>query len=391
MQSVPVKLAHDTISLGELESLGGWIATNPQLTKGPQTVEFESKFADMVGSKFAVFVNSGSSANLLAASAILQSDRLRNRRALCPAVSWVTTVTPFLQLGFDVRLVEADSKTLGLDVASLEQEIKKFDPSVLILVHVLGHANDMVRIRELCDQYDVIVIEDTCEALGTTIAGNNWLGTQGEIGTFSFYYGHHISTIEGGMAVTDDAELHQLMLSIRSHGWSRDLPEEARATLQTDWAVDDFSNLYTFYHQGFNLRPTDIQARLGISQLGRLPEIIAARQDNFYRYREGLPDFWSQDSDVEVISSFAYGTLLRNRGEVAAALSRDGIESRPLLCGNLGRHPFWTRRKQEFRGVVADAVHDFGIYFPNHANLGASQIDQVCRIVRDIGVPEQIA
>ena len=299
MQSDPVKLAHDTISLGELESLGGWIATNPQLTKGPQTVEFESKFADMVGSKFAVFVNSGSSANLLAASAILQSDRLRNRRALCPAVSWVTTVTPFLQLGFDVRLVEADSKTLGLDVASLEQEIKKFDPSVLILVHVLGHANDMVRIRELCDQYDVILIEDTCEALGTTIAGNNWLGTQGEIGTFSFYYGHHISTIEGGMAVTDDAELHQLMLSIRSHGWSRDLPEEARATLQTDWAVDDFSNLYTFYHQGFNLRPTDIQARLGISQLGRLPEIIAARQDNFYRYREGLPDFWSQDSDVE--------------------------------------------------------------------------------------------
>ena len=128
-----------------------------------------------------------------------------------------------------------------------------------------------------------------------------------------------------------------------------------------------------------------------LSHLGHLPEIIAARQDNFYRYREGLPDFWSQDSDVEVISSFAYGTLLRNRGEVAAALSRDGIESRPLLCGNLGRHPFWTRRKQEFRGVVADAVHDFGIYFPNHANLGASQIDQVCRIVRDIGVPEQIA
>lgn len=387
----PIKLANETLSSGELEALGLWIAGNPQLTKGPATAEFEEKFAETVGAKYAVFVNSGSSANLLAASVVSQSNRLRNRRVLCPAVSWVTTVSPFMQLGFDVRFVDADSENLGLDVEALEDAFQDFDPSVLILVHVLGHANDMGRIRKLCDDYGVLLIEDSCEALGTVVSGNQWLGTLGEIGTFSFYYGHHISTVEGGMAVTDDFDLYQLMLSIRSHGWSRDLPEGARTSLQAEWAIDDFSNLYTFYYEGFNLRPTDIQARLGISQLDRLPAIIASRQANFYQYAENLPNFWTQSSAVDVISSFAYGTLVRNRFELASALSREGIESRPLLCGNLGRHPFWTRRFPEFRADVADAVHDYGIYFPNHANLDSSEIDRVCEIVRQVGVPAHIS
>ena len=383
----PIFLANDTISQSELQDLADWIVTNPRLTKGPTTEAFERVFAEQVGSKHGVFVNSGSSANLLAVAAALHSGRLRNNRALAPGVSWVTTVTPFMHLGFDVRLVDADSKNLGLDPISLEKQIVDFDPSVLILVHVLGHANHMKEIVALCKKYDVFLIEDTCEALGTSGHDGRWLGTIGNIGTFSFYYGHHISTIEGGMAVTDDPELYELMLSLRSHGWSRDLSEATRKSLQGAHGIGDFANLYTFYNEGFNLRPTDLQAKLGLSQMGKLEEIRTVRQANFQMYSQLLPDFWRQSSETALLSSFAYGTFVENRDEVGAALARVGIESRPLLCGNIGRHPFWMKKKPEFRGNMADFVHSAGIYFPNHAGLDNEQIIRICDVVRQTGVP----
>lgn len=382
-----VRLAEATISTDELRTLADWLVEDPQLTKGPLTLEFENEFAKAVGSNHAVFVNSGSSANLLAASAALQSGRLRNNRVLCPAVSWVTSVTPFFQLGFDVELVDADSHNLGLDIVGLEQKIVDFDPAALLLVHVLGHPNHMDQILTLCAKYNLMLIEDTCEALGTTTPNGEWLGTLGAAGTFSFYYGHHISTIEGGMVVTDDEALYQLMLSIRSHGWSRDLSPEARGRLQDDWNIDNFSNLYTFYHDGFNLRPTDLQAKLGLSQLGKLDVIRFARQRNFEIYEQLLQTFWAQESDTTVLSSFAYGTFVKNRDELAARLQESGIECRPLLCGNLGRHPFWLKKKPAFVGEVADLVHNFGIYFPNHATLQEHQIERLCDIVSKVGVP----
>ena len=382
-----LRLAEATISADELRTLADWLVEDPQLTKGPLTLEFENKFAKAVGSKHAVFVNSGSSANLLAASAALQSGRLRNNRVLCPAVSWVTSITPFFQLGFDVELVDADRDNLGLDIIGLEQKIVDFDPAALLLVHVLGHPNHMEQILALCEKYDVMLIEDTCEALGTTTPNGEWLGTLGAAGTFSFYYGHHISTIEGGMVVTNDEDFYQLMLSVRSHGWSRDLSPRARERLQQNWNIDDFSNLYTFYHEGFNLRPTDLQAKLGLSQLDKIDVIRFTRQRNFETYKNLLPSFWSQDSQATVLSSFAYGTFIENRGDLAARLQESGIECRPLLCGNLGRHPFWLKRKPPFAGEIADLVHDFGIYFPNHAMLEEHQIERLCDIVSEAAVP----
>jgi len=293
----------------------------------------------------------------------------------------VTTVTPFLQLGFDVRLVEAHPDNLGLNVVDLERQLVEFDPSILVLVHVLGHSNEMQKILDLCKKYDVLLVEDTCEALGTSTKDGKWLGTLGEMGTFSFYYGHHISTIEGGMIVTDDENFYQLMLSIRSHGWSRDLSIQSRASQQSEWKIDNFSNLYTFYHDGFNLRPTDLQAKLGLSQMTKIDGIRHARQANFEHYASLLPEFWCQSSDVAVLSSFAYGTFVEDRARLAERLALNEIESRPLLCGNLGRHPFWLKKKPEFSAPVANLVHDHGIYFPNHAQLKSSQIERLCEIV----------
>jgi CDP-6-deoxy-D-xylo-4-hexulose-3-dehydrase len=383
----PVHLAQDTLDDGDISQLIQWLGGKPRLTKGPRTIEFEASFAELVGARFGVFVNSGSSANLLVASAMMQLGGLRNNRVVCPAVSWVTTVTPFIQLGFDVALVEADSEDLGVDIEALERLFIDFDPAVLVIVHVLGHPNKMAQILELCRRYDVRLVEDACEALGTTTLGGDWLGTLGECGTFSFYFGHHISTIEGGMVVTDDEELYELMLSIRSHGWSRDLSIDTQERLRGEWQVDDFSNFYTFYFEGFNLRPTDLSAQLGMTQLPKINQIAEARQNNFNLYRNALHNYWTQSSLTGRLSSFAFGTLVENREGLARALSQSGIESRPLICGNIGRHPFWLRKHSEFRSPMADLVHEKGIYFPNHTRLDPSMIEAVCEIVMRESVP----
>ena len=386
-----IRLAGETISQGELNSVGDWMKSGAQLTKGPATQQFEAEFAAQVGARRAVFVNSGSSANLLAVAVAKESGRLKNLRALCPAVSWVTTVTPFLQLGFDVQLVDADAEDLGVDLDDLESKIIDHDPSILILVHVLGHANKMEQIVALCEKYDVFLIEDSCEALGSTVPSGDWLGTLGDIGTYSFYYGHHISTIEGGMAVTDSDDLYELMLSLRSHGWARDISESRRNELAAQWNIDDFSNYYTFYFEGFNFRSTDLQAQLGISQLKKVSSITDRREENFRLYQSLLPDYWSQRSDSGRTSSFAFGTFVEDRLSLWRELESHGIESRPLICGNIGRHPFWLRNHQEFSAPVADLVHSRGIYLPNHVDLSFDDIQKICSVVDRFASPVDVS
>lgn len=382
-----ISLASETISARELDAAAEFLKSGKRLTKSEQTVLFEEEFAAKVGASHAVFVNSGSSANLLVAAALKESGRLRNNSVVCPAVSWVTTVTPFMHLGFDVILCDSDESSLGVNLSALERIFEEHQPSLLVLVHVLGHPNDMSAIRALCRAYDVLIIEDSCEALGTVTTEGAWLGTFGLAGTFSFYYGHHISTIEGGMVVTDDFDFWQLMVSMRSHGWSRDLHPSIREKLTQGNQIDEFRNLYTFYAPGFNFRSTDFQAFIGRMQLGRLDEIVATRERNYNAYLDRLSDFWHLRSEQRVLSSFAFGTAVRNRIEVGASLLRDGIESRPLVCGNIGRHPFWTKNHKTPELPNADFVHDFGIYLPNHASLTLGEIDTVSESLLSIAEP----
>ena len=351
-----IKLAEQTISQGELERLAEWVVGNHQLTKGPLTLEFEAEFARWSGSKYAVFVNSGSSANLLIAQALRESGYLKNNRVLVPAVSWVTTVTPFLQLGFDVKLCDCASDDLGLDVDHLERLVAEFDPGLIVVVDVLGHSNKFDEILDICERRKIRLIEDSCEALGS-VSQSRKLGRFGLAGSFSFYYGHHISTIEGGMVITDDPDLWNVMKSIRSHGWGRDV-EPGVVDNWKSAEIDDFRDLYTFYFSGFNLRATDLQAFLGLSQLKKIDEIVDARRINFEQYASNLPEFFSQKSDTDIVSSFAYGTLVTNPQEVAEHMLSRGIETRPLICGNIGLHPFWVRKFGESRHKNADLVHE---------------------------------
>ena len=189
------------------------------------------------------------------------------------------------------------------------------------------------------------------------------------------------------MVVTDDPELHQVMLSLRSHGWSRDLAPGRQADLQRTHNVDEFRNLYTFYYAGFNLRSTDLQAYIGLKQLEKLDGICATRAENFDTYKRLLPDFYAQGSDTEFLSSFAYGTLVENRMEVARTLKSQDIECRPLICGNIARHPFWVRVYGEQVLPQADLIHDYGIYLPNHHNLSTGDIARVSECFNSVAQP----
>jgi CDP-6-deoxy-D-xylo-4-hexulose-3-dehydrase len=287
MIELPIKLVKNTITNHEIDSLCSWLSTYPQLTKGSLTLQFEKEWSEWLGVKYSVFVNSGSSANLGMFYALDVSGRLKNKKIVAPCVSWVTTISPIMQLGYDLILCDTDKETLGLDTDHLEKICKEHKPSCLILVHVLGIPNKMKEICDICKKYDVILLEDSCESVGSLYEGIK-TGNFGSMSSFSTYFGHHFSTIEGGLISTNDFELYEILKSIRSHGWSRDLSEETISNLKSKYNIDDFRNLYTFYFPGFNLRSTDLQAFLGISQLKTLDIKNKKRYENYLRYSEKI-------------------------------------------------------------------------------------------------------
>lgn len=386
MKNRKIVLAENTIENYELDNLCEWIRKGNKLTKGLVTLEFEKEFARYLGTKHAIFVNSGSSANMLMINSLSESNSLKNKTVIAPAVSWVTTVSPLMQLQFDIKLCDCDKNNLGLDIECFEKLCKEYKPSLVILVHVLAHPNDLKRILKICDKYDVIALEDSCEALGSVYKGKK-LGSIGRVGSFSFYYGHHISTIEGGMVVTDDTYLYNVMLSLRSHGWGRDVELEYHEKWKKEYSIDEVRDLYTFYYPGFNLRSTDLNAFLGLSQLKKIDNLVNKRKENFDIYNSNLKDFWAQNSDAEVLSSFAYGVIIENRLEVYKHLKNNNIETRPLICGSIGRHPFWIQKLGEVRLSMADIIHDNGLYLPNHYNIGKEEIDFICDKFKEVARP----
>ena len=381
-----IKLTDNTISLKNINSLIDWLKKNPRLTKGDLTLKFEKLFGNWIKRKYSIFVNSGSSANLLIAQGLLEAKILRNKIMIAPAVSWVTTVTPFMQMGYDVKLCDCNKSDLGLDINHLEKICKRYKPSLLILVHVLGHANDMKSIMEICSKYKIKIIEDTCEALGSTYKGKN-LGTLGIASTFSFYYGHHISTIEGGMLTLDDKKLYNILLSIRSHGWGRDLEKKERNRLEKKYNIDNVRSLYTFYYSGFNLRPTDLNAFLGIQQMKVLNRKIKVRFRNFKLYLKNLTSFWYQKSTTKIVSNFGYAIMVRNRQELFNYLKKNKIETRPLICGNMGEQPFWLKKYKKPKLPNAEKIHRYGLYLPNHENLTEKQVKYICEKVKHKALP----
>jgi CDP-6-deoxy-D-xylo-4-hexulose-3-dehydrase len=379
-----IKLVKDTINFDDVSKLIEWLKTNPRLTKGDLTVEFEKKWSEWLGVKYSVFVNSGSSANLAGIYSLILSERMRNKKIVVPAVSWVTTVTPAIQLGLEPIMCDCDEDNLGLDINHLKQIIKNENPSVIILVHVLGIPNHLDEIISLCDENDILLIEDTCESIGS-MYDNKKLGTFGDLSTFSFYFGHHMSTIEGGMISTNDEDLYHILLSIRSHGWDRDLPKKKQEELRQKFNVNNFRALYTFYYPGFNLRSTDLQAFIGLEQLKKLDMIVENRNKNFLRYKDEIKNSeWNvQEPNGSFVSNFSFPIITKNITKLVEELTNNDIECRPLICGSINEHPFWYERYGHSDLPTSKRVHEYGLYLPNNHEMTEEELNKIIKIVNE--------
>jgi CDP-6-deoxy-D-xylo-4-hexulose-3-dehydrase len=379
-----ITLVKDTIDNKDIDSLVEWLKTYPRLTKGPVTLDFERKYSEWLGRKYSVFVNSGSSANLLMLSVLQQGEYLKNNKIVIPSVAWATDLSPVIQLGLKPVLCDSNMEDLSVDLEHLEKIFQDESPSVLMFVSVLGLVPNMDKIVNLCDEYNVILLEDTCESMGCEYKGQK-LGTFGRMSSFSTFFGHHISTIEGGIISTDDFELYELLLSIRSHGWDRDLSEKTQVKLQKEWGVSEFDAMYTFYYSGFNMRSTDLQAYIGLSQIDKLDDWGKKRKHNYNLYQELIKnDYWKPKSyPGSLTSNFAYPIISPNRDEIVKSLQENQIEVRPMICGSMGTQPFYVKKFGELKLPKVSIIDECGFYVPNHPSLIEEEIKFISNIVNN--------
>lgn len=378
-----IKLVNDTIDNKDIDSLISWLGKYPRLTKGPITLELEEKWSKWLGVKNTVFCNSGSSANLLMLWALVESGRIgRDSKVVVPSVAWATDLSPVIQLGMTPILCDSNLEDLSVDLHHLEEIFNETKPEVLLLVSVLGLVPDMEKICSLCKEHNVILLEDTCESMGSKF-GDSKLGTFGLMSSFSTYFGHHISTIEGGFVSTDDEELYEVLKSIRSHGWDRDASKEYSKQLRDKWKTSDFDSLYTFYHSGFNLRSTDLQAFIGLGQIDKLDSICEKRNRNFKIYQDELSHISPNIKESGFISSFAYPVIHEYRDAIVARLQKENIEVRPMICGSMGTQPFYVKKYGRKELPNVSQIDKYGFYVPNHPGLSKEDILKITNIIKN--------
>lgn len=378
-------LAQDTIDRQDIDHLIEWLRTYPRLTKGAVTLDFERQWSKWLGRSYSVNCNSGSSANLLMYYALLRSGRLRNTNVIVPSVGWVTSIAPAIQFGMTPIMCEADPDTFGLDLNHLEDLLKRHEAHTVLLVQVLGVPHRMDELQVLKDRYGFYLLEDACAAIGAEYRGKK-VGAFGDMASFSFYFGHQMSTIEGGMVSTGDKRFADLLLMLRSHGWSKDLDPATHQKLVSHYQVDDFHSPFVFYEPGFNLRSTDLNAFIGIEQLRKLDWMTGRRQANHDRYLQHLGTrFYTQrPPQGSKVASISFGLLadsMEQRRRIVHALATEGIETRMFSAGNLGLHPFWVNRYGKAGFPVADRIHHCGFFLPNHASMNEQDVDHIARVV----------
>jgi CDP-6-deoxy-D-xylo-4-hexulose-3-dehydrase len=285
-------------------------------------------------------------------------------------------------------MVDANEKTFGIDLEQTEFLLKTEDISAIIFVQVLGVPHYKDGLRRLSEKYGVPLLEDGCASLGSSYEDGTKVGQVGDMSTFSFYFGHQFSTIEGGMVNTDDEDLYYDLLMLRSHGWGKDLPNDLYKKKMADNGIDSFHEPFTFLVPGFNLRSTDLQAFIGLRQVEKADWISEMRTENHIEYAKQLDGhFEFQDWGNDNPCSISFGVLAKSkehRKEVVSRLVDNGIETRIFSAGNLGLHPFWVNRYGEFHGEVADKIHSRGFFLPNYPELEIDDIEFICSVVMGV-------
>lgn len=368
-----------------------------QLTMGDKVNDFERAFASYIGAPYAVMVNSGSSANLLALAAL--TNPVRRRRLMpgdhvaVPAVCWSTSLWPIIQTNLVPVIVDVDPDTLNLSIPSLRAALEKYPIKAVMMVHILGNSTDMQELLALVAQHNLVLLEDTCESLGSRYR-DSYLGAVGEFGTFSFYFSHHMTTIEGGMVVAHTPEDNDLLRCLRAHGWSR----EQSNRRQIEAGHKDIDPRFLFINVGFNLRPMEIQAAFGLAQIARLDDMNRHRRENARRIRvafgehrlwKGQLRFPQAAKDVDPCW-FGFPFIVEpsvplNYKRFTETLLRCGIDTRPIVSGNMALQPAVRLFNVDcslgpFDG--AQLVHERGLFIGCHAKpLDDRRIQQLVTTV----------
>ena len=356
----------------EIEAIKEVIKRN-NYTMGPSVKQFEEDFAKFTGNKYCVMVNSGSSANLLAIAAMFfkkENPLKRGDEVIVPAVSWATTYYPLYQYGLKLKFVDVDLNTLNFDLNELKKAVT--DKTRLIFaVNLLGNPNDYDAINEMIKGKNIYLLEDNCESLGGIYKGKQ-LGSIGLMGTYSTFFSHHMATMEGGLVGTDDEELYHILLSIRSHGWTRHLSKENKMCVKSD---NPFEESFRFILPGYNVRPVEMMGAIGIEQLKKLPEFLRHRRENAKYFKELFQndDRFIIQKEIESSSWFGFSLVINEksgvkREKVIEALTKANIDTRPIVAGNFARKEVVKWFDYEIQGDLknSDYVDKNGFFVGNH-------------------------
>jgi CDP-4-dehydro-6-deoxyglucose reductase, E1 len=369
------------------------------VTMGSRCFEFEDQFAKYMGVKNAIFVNSGSSANLLAFFAIVNSQCPESKygasslkpgqEVIVPAVTWSTTIWPIVQAGLIPVLVDSDPYTLQMNTDQTLDAITN-KTGAICPVHVLGNAVPMKPLLVEAKKNKLWIIEDTCEALGTKQNGQ-FVGTLGDVGTYSFFFSHHMTTIEGGMIVTNNDDLAEMLRSMRAHGWTRHLKNRS----DVEKKHSDIDPRFLFINTGFNLRPTEINAAFGMKQLPKLAAFNKRRVEIAQIWQNEFSDLIKENKFIPMKTTsetdstwFGFPVICESkkmRIQFQDYLEKKGIETRPVICGNLARQPAFKNIQHRISGSLkgADMVMDQGLFWGSHPLMTDREINYVTQTVKE--------
>ena len=366
------------------------VVKSDMYTMGRKVKDFEEKFANYFGMKYAVMANSGSSANLIAVAALFykkDNPLRRGDEVIVPCVSWATTFHPLHQYGLKMKFVDIDLHTLNYDLEELKKAVSK-NTRMIVAVSILGNPCQFDEIIKLCKENNIILFEDNCESMGAKFNGI-FTGTSGLVNTFSTFFSHHISTMEGGVVLTGDKEIYNLLKSLRSHGWTRGQDEDSQIFEKRN---DDFFEAYRFILPGYNLRPTEIQGAIGIKQLDKLDNFLKIRRKNAARFVSLFKDdkrFIIQREAGE--SSWFSFTMIINpesnidRNRVLKKLKDSDIEHRIITGGNILRHDAVKYYDYTVtKSTNADVAHYNGFFVGNHPYDIRDKIDYLHKTLKNI-------
>lgn len=370
------KLATPTWDHKEIEAIENLIKTG-QFSMGEKVLNYENDFAKFFGSKYAVMTSSGSTANLLMIAALFCTQNAniklsRGDEVIVPAVSWSTTYFPLQQYGLKVKFVDIDPHTLNFNIDALSNAVSDKTRAILA-VNLLGNPNNFMDIQKLIESRNIILLEDNCESMGATYEGK-MAGTFGLMGTFSSYFSHHIATMEGGCILTDDEEIYHILLCLRAHGWTRNLPEKNLVTGRKE--ANFFSEAFKFVLPGYNVRPIEMSGAIGIEQLKKLPSFLDIRRKNAATFLDIFSDisYIRLQKEVGNSSWFGFSLILErnspiNRAELINIFEKNLIEYRPIVTGNFLKNKSVLQYfDYEVFGEVSEAEYldGNGLFIGNH-------------------------